>query len=110
MRFAAEVLAIGMVCMLLGGCGIYEAPVIPPLALLYTDISAPIDTDLDAQPLGAKVGRASTQQILSIVAWGDASIEAAARDGNITTIHHADHHYTNILGVYSKFTMIVTGE
>lgn len=110
MRRAAVMSVIGTLCVLLGGCGIYEAPVIPPVALIYTDISAPIDTDLDAQPLGTKVGRASTQQILSIVSWGDASVQAAAKDGKITTIHHADHHFTNYLGIYSKFTLIVTGE
>ena len=110
MRFAAAVSAAVAACVLLGGCGMYEAPVIPPVALVYTDISAPIDTDMDAQPIGAKVGRASTEQILSIAAWGDASIQAAAANGKITRINHADYHYTNFLGVYSKFTVIVTGD
>jgi len=96
--------------VLLGGCGAYEAPVIPPVALIYSDVSAPIDTDADAQPLGSKTGRASTEQVLSLFAWGDASIQAAAEDGKITKINHADYHYTNFLGIYSKFTMIVTGD
>ena len=108
MRCAA-VLTLTTVCVVLGGCGMYEAPVIPPVALIYSDVSAPIDTDMDAQPLGAKTGRASTKQVLSLFAWGDASIQAAAANGKITKINHADYHYTNYLGIYTKFTMIVTG-
>jgi len=110
MRRTAGMLAIGTVCVLLGGCGSYRAPVVPPVALIYSNVKAPMDTDMDAQPLGAKTGRASTEQILSLFAWGDASIQAAAANGNITKINHADYHYKNILGVYSKFTTVVTGD
>ncbi len=110
MRIVAAVLIAVTTCVVLGGCGAYDAPVIPPLALVYTNTSAPIDTDMDGKPLGAKVGRATSKQVLSIVAWGDASIQAAAADGKIATINHADYHYENILGIYTEFTVIVTGD
>ena len=41
-------IGLGLLSLLIAGCaGIYAAPVIPPGGLLYSDISAPIDSDLD---------------------------------------------------------------
>lgn len=63
-----------------------------------------------AMPVNLKTGAATATSILGIVATGDASIEAAAKNGGITRIHHVDHHSKNILGFYSEFTTIVYGE
>jgi len=48
--------------------------------------------------------------ILGLVATGDASTEAAAREGGISTIHSADYSYFNVLGVYQRYETIVHGE
>ena len=78
---------------------------------VYAHVKMPLDEDLNQTKLGAKVGHSSNQQVLSLVAWGDASTQAAAKDGGITTINHADAEYFSILWfVYTKQTTIVYGD
>ena len=48
--------------------------------------------------------------ILSMVATGDASIEAAMKNGGITKVHHVDWQAKNILGIYGEFKTTVYGE
>jgi hypothetical protein len=89
-------------------------PLVLPLLLtscLYTNVRVPLDRDLDASRLGDKVGTSEFQSVLWLVAWGDAGTQAAARNGGITVIHHADQHVLSILlGLYSKQTTILYGE
>jgi hypothetical protein len=78
---------------------------------LYMNVKAPLDTDLDETQLGAKVGRSKAESILALVAWGDAGTQAAARDGGITTLRHADMETFAILGfVYVRQRTIVYGD
>jgi hypothetical protein len=93
------------------GCaGFFSAPVVPPLAFVYTNVQAPLDADHDETQLGTKRGVASTQNVLGIVSWGDASTSTAAQNGNVSVIRHADYEFYNVLGVYSRFTTIVRGD
>ena len=78
---------------------------------LYANIKTPLDTDLNQTKLGSKTGEASNQQILGLVAWGDASTQAAAANGHITQINHADEQIFSILWfIYTKTTTIVYGD
>lgn len=65
----------------------------------------------DATPANtsSKMGSACAQSILGLVATGDASIEAAKKDGNITTVSSVDAHSTSILGFFAKYCTIVKG-
>jgi hypothetical protein len=86
------------ILVLLGGC-------------LYSHVAMPFDTNLDKTVLGQKQGRASMQSVLWLVAWGDASTNAAAKQGGITTINHMDTEVLNILfGLYTRTTFIVYGD
>lgn len=76
---------------------------------IYANIETPLDTDLNQTQLGSRVGESSFQSILGLIAWGDAGTQAAAEDGGITNILHADTRFFNILGVYQKRTTIVYG-
>ena len=110
MRMWLRLLVVVVVCAAVTGCaGMAWAPVIPPSGLVYTSTSAPLDIDFDKTQLGTKVGRASTQAVLGLVAFGDASTAAAARNGGLTVIHHADYSMVSILGLYSSYTTIVYG-
>ena len=91
------------------GC-VLEAPVVPPIAVLYSNIRAPIDVNLDGTPVESKRGEASTTTIFGLVSFGDAGIKAAADEGGLTTIESMDYAYLNILGIYQKFTTIVYGK
>ncbi len=78
---------------------------------VYTNITAPLDTDLDATELGSKVGRSEAQSVLGLVAWGDAGTQAAANEGGITTLRHADREVFSILGVvYVRSRTVVYGD
>jgi hypothetical protein len=108
LALGSGLLAIALVT---SGCaGFFSAPVVPPLAFVYTNVQAPLDADHDETQLGTKQGSASTQNVLGIVSWGDASTSAAAKDGNVTVIRHADYEFFNVLGVYSRFTTVVRGD
>jgi hypothetical protein len=86
------------ILMLLGGC-------------LYSHVVMPFDTNLDKTVLGQKQGKASMQSVLWLVAWGDASTSAAAKQGGITTINHMDAEVLNIIfGIYTRTTTIVYGD
>ena len=93
-----RLLAIACAIFLCSGC-------------VYTDVKTPFDNDLNRTQLGSKVGRAHSQSILGLVAWGDASTQAAAQEGGLTTINHADMEIFSILGpVYAKQTLVVYGD
>ena len=103
-------------------CATVQAPVEPPVGFLYHRVSAPIDTNFTATPVGSKVGSADTYYLyfpLNYVsaspipielAFGDAAIERAAKDAGITTIHYVDYEYIRILGIYQMVTVKVSGD
>ncbi|MBI5154952.1 hypothetical protein HZA57_06920 [Candidatus Poribacteria bacterium] len=90
--------------------GCLMAPVVPPTGMVYTNFSAPLDYDQEQSPAGTKEGSASTHSILGLVAWGDSSADAAAKQGGISTITGADYDYMNIIGIYQRYTTVVRGE
>jgi len=57
----------------------------------------------------SKVGTSEAQGIL-LVSFGDASIEAAMKQGNITRVHHVDCETLNVFGIYARYQTIVYGE
>ncbi len=91
-------LLLGLAALALPGC-------------IYANIKSPLDTDLQQTKLGAKTGTASNHQILGLVAWGDASTQAAAANGGITTLNHADEEWFSVLWfVYGRQTTVVYGD
>lgn len=95
----------------LSGCaGQVAAPVVPAPGFIYTDYSAPLDTDLEEMPAATREGRSSTQNILGLIVMGDASMKAAMENGGITTAYGADYEHTNILGIIATYTTVVYGD
>lgn len=85
-------------CVLFAGCA-------------YTKIQMPMDKDFDNTDLGAKQGEASSKTVLYLVSWGNAGTKAAADDGDIKVIKHADRKIFSILfGLYTKITTVVYGD
>lgn len=78
---------------------------------VYADVTMPLDTDLDKTTLGTKTGKSEAFSVLWLVAWGDAGTKAAADQGSIKTVNHADQNYFSILwGLFSRQTTIVYGD
>ena len=96
--FRAFFLTVLASLLLLNGC-------------VYMDVKTPLDKNVRDTVLGSKVGRSESQSVLWLVAWGDASTAAAAKDGDIQTITHLDARYLSVLfGAYSKRETIAYGE
>lgn len=109
MKRSLAVLVLAFWLVPASGCQL--APVVPPIGILFNNTEAPLDVDFDETQLGSKVGKASTTSVLWLFAWGDASTAAAARDGGITTIRHADYEFLNVfLGIYASYTTVVRGD
>ena len=91
------VFTIGL-AMLMSGC-------------MYMKVQRPHDKNYDKTELGTKVGKSSLQSILWCVSWGDAGTRAAAENGAIEIIRHADVEYFMVfLGFYTRITTVVYGD
>jgi hypothetical protein len=78
---------------------------------LYSNIQRPMDTDFNNTELGSKEGRATNRSILWLFAWGDAGTRAAAENGDITVIKHADQEMLFVLfGLYFRVATVVYGD
>jgi hypothetical protein len=60
--------------------------------------------------VGTKRGEACATNILGIIATGDASAATAAKKAGIARVGVVDGMHSNILGVYSKYCVVVSGE
>lgn len=56
-----------------------------------------------------KTGKACTTNILGLIAIGDATIEAAKREGGIKKVASVDRDIMNVLGLFGQNCTIVTG-
>ncbi len=95
---------------------IYRSVVLLSVALfstgcLYTDIQMPMDKNFDKTELGVKEGESESHTVLYLVSWGDSGTKAAAKDGDVKVIRHADRKVFSILfGLYTKLTTVVYGD
>lgn len=79
-----------------------------PLGFIYTD--AGTASHATENNLGRKKGEACASSILGWVTTGDAGIKTAAEAAGITQIASVDSTFTNILGIYSKYCVVVSGD
>lgn len=79
-----------------------------PVGTLYTDMTLPMQATASAG--GSKVGTAECKTLLSMLATGDCSIEAAKANGGISTVSHVDWHANSILGLIGTYTVTVRGQ
>jgi hypothetical protein len=78
---------------------------------LYSKIQRPLDRDFHITELGSKEGRSTNHSLLWLVSWGDAGTRAAAANGGISVIKHADQEFMAVLfGLYVRYTTVVYGD
>lgn len=98
MKSFPRLLAVAAVGALLSGC-------------IYLDATRPLDTDMNQTPIGTKTGESRLYSVLWLVAWGDAGIQAAARNGGLKIIHNADtRNEVYFFGAFARRTTIVYGD
>ena len=105
MMHRTGILALACVLLIALGTGCMGVAT-PAVGLLVSNVKW--DGKTTAGKIGEKQGRACARSILALVAEGDASIEAAARNGGITTIESVDHETLWTL-VYGEYCTIVRG-
>jgi hypothetical protein len=106
-RNMKRIAAIVVLCMVFGvvmGCA---TPF--PIGSIYTNLQLPVIATSNSGK-AIKVGTAECTSILAIVATGDASIEAAKKNGGITKVYHVDWDVQNILGIFGRYKVTVYGE
>ncbi|MFK8083509.1 MAG: TRL-like family protein [Granulosicoccus sp.] len=78
-----------------------------PIGALVTDVTLPaLATSASG---GAKSGTSVCTSLLSLLASGDCSIEAAKANGGITEVTHVDWHANSLLGIFGTYTTTVYG-
>lgn len=96
---AAVALSMG-----LSSCGaIADSP-----GVFYTGHTKPVA--VTSNPVGSKVGTVTTMNLFNLAAWGDGSINQAAKMAGIKKISHVDVKTTSILTLFCKKTYYVYGE
>ena len=81
------------------------------VAALMTSCSLTLPVSATSNPVGKKVGESTGTIYLQVFAFdADASIRTAAKNGGITRISTVDMKQTNVLGLITTVTTIVTGE
>jgi hypothetical protein len=70
-----------------------------------------MDRDFNNTQLGSKEGVSSAETVLYLVSWGDSGTKAAANNGDIKTIMHADQRVFSVFfGLYTKVSTVVYGD
>jgi len=84
-------------CLWLSGC-------------VYSDVRVPMSGDFRSTRTVTKSGEATTRSVAWLVAWGDAGLQKAAENGNLSTLEYADRAFLNVLfGLYMSNTTVVYG-
>ncbi len=107
MKYALFILCLAG-CLTLQSCGVLGIQGALYQGTTFPSLDLEVQSDANVKP--SKTGEASCSSILGLIAVGDCGVQAAMKAGGISKIHSADIKYTNILGLYAKQTLIVTGE
>ncbi len=98
-----KLVLIATAAIVLSGCATGMSPV---GVGLVTDVKGPITA---TSATGSKTGTACAQTFVGVYVSGDASIEAAKKDGGIKTVASADYHTKGFYPFYGKTCVMVTG-
>lgn len=100
--------------LLLGpSCYYFRTPVLgpPPLGTGFTGIGVPVDTTFDKTDMTqTRIGRSASHCMFGLFAWGDATVDTAARKAGLQMVEHVDANVQVILlGMYSRYEIVVSG-
>jgi len=80
-----------------------------PLGCLYTKVTLPVTVG-NGELKYSRTGEAKCISILGWFASGDASINAACKQGNIKKVAWVNQRVNNYFGVYGSYTTMVYGD
>lgn len=100
MKKTIAIISIALTALTLSSCGTTRA------GTLYSDVTAPVAVGNGG---GSRVGVSKSTTYLGLISIGDASVNAAKRNGGITSVSSADEHISSILGIITTYTTTVRG-
>ncbi len=106
-RYAKLALGVVFMSALVTFSGCAMALKSPVTGFWYTGVT---DGVAATPQVAVKRGEACATSILGLIATGDASIEAARKNGGINSIASVDGKSTGILGLYASYCTIVHGK
>jgi len=98
--------AVAVCALMLSSCALVSTPA--GIGGLYTSVK--YGGAISGNTIGKKVGTSSASNILGLICSGDASIQAAARNGGIKKISHVDQEASSILGLFGSYKTVVYGD
>jgi hypothetical protein len=116
MRATFRIALLAAALLLCGGCMRWASPVRPPIGVLYTHYRAPLTPQASNFLVAGPEGKSYTMAVREPfvtgqgVAWAQAAVQEAAREGGLKKVAYADFEILDILSVYSRFTVHVYGE
>lgn len=105
MKRAVTLVTISLLVVTLSSCGFIADG---PFGYMYTETETPIA--LGSAESGEKAGEACVKAFFGMIAVGDASIEAAKKNGGIDDVYTVNKSNFSVLGMFSKQCTIVRGE
>ena len=102
-RRLTQIISLSVAIMFFGGCLAYT----PVMGVAQTLVQGPISATANDQSLST--GKSCAYSVLGLVAWGDASINAAKNAGQIKQVASVDFDTFNLVGISGSFCTIVSG-
>jgi len=98
------------IILFLSFTGCIHSPIAP--GAIYTNVKhSGIEAGIiDNNIAENKIGKSSCSNILGLFAFGDCSISKAQNSVNISKVHSVEHKSLTLLGFFSTYVTIVTGE
>jgi hypothetical protein len=106
-KFIVSAVVASVAVMMLTGCAGITSIAGGTGGMLFTQTDAAMG--VGSATGSDKVGTAESKAIICF-ATGDSSIQTACKNGGITKIHHVDSKVFQVLGLYAKYTTVVSGE
>lgn len=101
-----KILLVLAASILITSCAAGRSPV--SAGFFFSNVGGP--EGVSSNTLGSKHGSACALNVLGLFAAGDASINAAAKNGGITKVSHVDYSTSSILMLYANSCTEVYGE
>lgn len=109
-----RILSSSLALLLAGpSCYYIRSPVLspPPVGTGFTGIGVPVDTTFDKTDMSqTRIGRSASHCMFGLFAWGDATVDTAARKAGLQMVEHVDANIqVLLLGMYSRYEIVVSG-
>lgn len=104
-RCMIRIISLCVAIVFFGGCAGWVDS--PARGIVFTWVDGPIGATTYAQ--NVRRGDSCAFSLAGLVAWGDASINAAKAAAQIKEVSSVDHESLNILGIFGSYCTVVRG-